>query len=61
MNTRTFGRIMFIVVPIFMILAVIGNVYMYNECKKDGYSTFACYTMLQKGQYIIVDKIDGRP
>ena len=61
MNPRFFGRIMFIIVPIFMVLAVIVNVVMYNECKKDGYSTFACYTMLQKGQYIIVDTVDGRP
>jgi hypothetical protein len=61
MNPRSFGRIMFIIVPIFMILAVIANVFLYNECKSDGYSTFACVSMLNKGHYVIVDMADGQP
>ena len=61
MNVRNFGRIMFIIVPIFMILGVIFNIALYNECKKDGYSTFACVSMLNKGHYIIVDQVDGNP
>jgi hypothetical protein len=59
MNVRNFGRIMFIIVPIFMILGVIFNIALYNECKKDGYSTFACVSMLNKGNYVIVDMADG--
>lgn len=59
MNVRNFVRIMFIIVPIFMILGVIFNIALYNECKKDGYSTFACVSMLNKGNYVIVDMADG--
>lgn len=59
MNVRNFGRIMFIIVPIFMILGIIFNIALYNECKKDGYSTFACVSMLNKGNYVIVDMADG--
>ena len=60
MNTKTFIRVAFIVFPIFMVLGIIANIMMYNECKSDGYSTFACMSMSQKGQYIIVDHIDGQ-
>lgn len=61
MNTRIFGRIMFIIVPILMVFGIIANIFLYNECKKDGYSTFACYSMLNKGHYVVVDAVDGRP
>lgn len=61
MNVRNFGCIMFIIVPIFMILGVIFYIALYNECKKDGYSTFACVSMLNKGNYVIVDMVDGNP
>ena len=52
---------MFIIVPIFMILAIVANIFLYNECKSDGYSTFACVSMLNKGHYVIVDQVDGNP
>lgn len=59
MNTRSFGRALFIIVPIIMIFAIMGNIFLYNECKKDGYSTFACVSMLDRGHYVIVDVADG--
>ena len=59
MSSRSLVRIMFIGVPIFMILAVIANVFLYDECKNDGYSTFACVSMMNKGHYVIVDQVDG--
>jgi len=61
MNVRTFGRLMFIIVPIVMIIGIVVNVALYNECKSDGYSTFACVSMLNKGHYVIVDMADGQP
>ena len=61
MNVRNFGRAMFIIVLVFMIFAIIANIFLYNECKSDGYSTFACVSMLNKGHYVIVDQVDGNP
>jgi hypothetical protein len=61
MDIRTFHRLMFIIVPVFMVIAIIVNVALYKECKSDGYSTFACVAMLNKGQYIMVDMVDGKP
>ncbi len=55
MSVRTFHRIFFVAFPVFFILAIFFNFYMLNECKKDGYSTFACMSMMQNGSYIIVN------
>lgn len=59
MNHSSFARALFIIVPIIMIFAIMGNIFLYNECRKDGYSTFACVSMLNKGHYVIVDAMDG--
>ena len=56
-----FANVMFIIVPVLIILGIIANIFLYNECKKDGYSTFACVSMMNKGHYIIVDQVDGNP
>jgi hypothetical protein len=55
MNVRTFGRMMFVIFPIFFIFAIVFNIYLMGECKKDGYSTFACMSMMQNGSYLIVN------
>jgi hypothetical protein len=55
MNLRIFGRVMFIIVPVFFIFAIMFNIYLMGECKKDGYSTFACMSMMQNGSYLIVN------
>jgi len=55
MSVRTFHRITFIAVPVFFIFAIMFNIYLMGECKKDGYSTFACMSMMQNGSYLIVN------
>jgi hypothetical protein len=61
MNRRVFSYAMFVIVPVLIVFGIIANVFLYNECKNDGYSTFACYSMLNKGHYVVVDAVDGRP
>lgn len=61
MNPRTMFTVMLFAMPIILILGIIFNMALYNECKKDGYSTFACYSMMHKGGYVIVDAADGNP
>lgn len=61
MDTRTLIRIMFFAMPILIIIGLFLSISVYNECKSDGYSSIACYSMMHKGGYIVVDVVDGRP
>jgi len=56
MNVRI---VLALALPI-MVLGIVLTEGLYNECKSDGYSTFACLAMVNKGQYVIVDAVDGR-
>jgi predicted permease len=44
---------------IFMIGAFIFSMFMLDKCKKDGYSTIACMSMMQNGSYLIVSAEKG--
>ena len=61
MTNRTVMRIMIFMMPVLIILGLIWNISVYNECKSDGYSSIACYSMMHKGGYIVVDAMDERP
>jgi hypothetical protein len=40
------------------ILGLIMVVSLFNECKSDGYSSAACFALVNQGNYLIVDALD---
>lgn len=57
---KYFVRGMFIVVPILMVLMMIWNFIMFQECRADGHKAYQCQAMLSDSHYVAVEDISNR-